>query len=275
MTTNDQVEDIEIRLLLEGIFQKYGYDFRDYAPASLRRRIRKCIQDEKLKTVSGLQESVLHDPSCMGRFLRTLLIDVTALFRDPGFYAAVREKVVPLLSPLKAIRIWHAGCSTGEEVYSMAIVLREEGLLDRTRIYATDMVDSALKQAMEAIYPLSKMKDYSRNYQEGGGKSAFSNYYTAKYDHVILDKSLGKNIVWAQHNLVTDASFNEFDVVVCRNVMIYFNRSLQNRVHNLLYESLDMGGILGLGSKESIRFTSHELDYEILDELNSLYRKVK
>lgn len=275
MPADRELEDIEMRLLLEGIFQQYGYDFRDYAPASLSRRIRACMQHENLKTISGLQEKVLHCPGTMSRFLKAVSINVTSLFRDPGFYLAFREKAVPSLSGLKTIRIWHAGCSTGEEVYSIAIVLQEEGLLDRTRIYATDMVEYALKQAKEGIYPVGKMKEYTQNYQEGGGEGSFSNYYTAKYDHVILDKSLGKNIVWAQHNLVTDASFNEFNMIVCRNVMIYFNRPLQARVHDLLYESLNMGGMLGLGSKESLKFTPHEMDYEALDDRNRLYRKVK
>jgi chemotaxis protein methyltransferase CheR len=270
-----ELENVEMRLFVEGIFLKYGYDFRDYAPASLKRRIQKCIVEEGLKTISGLQERVLHDDGCMKRFLNIVSVDVTALFRDPGFYRAFREKVVPSLSALKTISIWHAGCATGEEVYSMAILLREEGLLKKTRIYATDMVDHVLKEAKEGIYSVARMKEYSKDYQVAGGTRSFSEYYTAKYDHVIMDRDLGKGIVWAQHNLATDGSFKEFNVILCRNVMIYFNKSLQSRVHDLLYESLEVGGVLGVGSKESLSFSSHEQDYEVLDEMGKLYRKVK
>lgn len=268
-------EEIEIRLLLEGVFQHYGFDFRDYAPASLKRRIWKCIQDENLHTVSALQEKVLHDPTCMERLLLTLSINVTAMFRDPDFYFAFRKKVVPLLQPSPFIRIWHAGCSSGEEVYSMAILLREEGLYDRTRIYATDLNEVVLKKAKEGIFPLGAMKDYTANYLRAGGSRSFSEYYTAKYDHAIFHRALQTNIVWAQHNLATDASFNEFDVILCQNVMIYFNRSLQSRVHKLFYESLVMFGVLGLGSKESISFTPYESAYEPLDDREKLYQKVR
>ncbi len=275
MAGTENLEDLEMRLLLEGIFQQYGYDFREYAPASLKRRIRAYMVSENLTTISALQEKILHDASGMNRFLHTVSVDTTALFRDPGFYRSFREKVVPSLSTHRTIRIWHAGCSTGEEVYSMAIVLHEEGLLERTRIYATDMVDHVLKKGKQGIYPIGKMKEYTHNYQEAGGKRSFSDYYTAKYDHVILNPALGKGIVWAQHNLCTDGSFNEFKVILCRNVMIYFNRSLQARVHDLLFESLEIGGFLVLGNKESLKLTSREGNYEVLDDREKLYRKVR
>lgn len=271
--SKNELEEIEIRLLLEGVYQHYGFDFREYAEASLKRRVRQCIRDEQLTTISGFQEKVLHDPVCMERFLTTMSIDVTAMFRDPAFYVALRKKVVPLLRAEPLLRIWHAGCATGEEVYSMAILLREEGLYDKTRLYATDMNGAMLEKAKEGIFPLRAMKDYTANYLQAGGSRSFADYYIAKYDNAMFGPELRANMVWAQHNLVTDASFNEFHLILCRNVMIYFNKSLQARVHNLLYDSLAVTGILGLGSKESIRFTSHEADYEVVDDHQKLYRR--
>lgn len=274
-SANAQLDELEIRLLLEGVFCHYGYDFRNYAMASLKRRIWKQILDEKLGSISALQDKVLHDPNCMERFLLTLSINVTSMFRDPLFYRAFRTRVVPYLRTYPFIRIWLAGCSTGEEVYSMALLLQEEGLYERCRIYATDMNELVLKKAKEGIYPLASMQQYTSNYQQAGGKDAFSEYYTAKYDHVIFNPALKKNIVFAAHNLVTDGSFNEFQVIFCRNVMIYFNKLLQERVHNLLYESMSMFGILALGSKESIKFTAREAYYEDVDAINKLSRKVR
>jgi chemotaxis protein methyltransferase CheR len=270
-----ELEEIELRLLLDGVFHYYGFDFRDYAPASLKRRIWKCVQEERLHTISGLQEKILHDPACLERFLLALSIGVTAMFRDPGFYLAFRQKVVPLLRTASFIRIWHAGCSTGEEVYSTAILLLEEGLYNTARLYATDMNEVVLEKAKRGIYPLQTMKDYPTNYLQAGGTRSFSEYYTAKYDHVIFHPALQANIVWAQHKLATDASFNEFHVILCRNVMIYFNRTLQSRVHTLFYESLVMSGVLGLGSHESLHFTPYETRYEALDDREKLYRKVR
>ena len=276
ISKNDgKVEDIEIGLLLEGIYLRYGYDFRDYAPASLRRRIRKSMQDEKIGTVSGFQERILHDPSCMKRLLLTISIDVTSMFRDPGFYLAIRKKVVPHLRNHSLLRIWHAGCSTGEEVYSMAILLLEEGLYDKTRIYATDLNGVILEKAKNGIFPLTSMKEYTDNYLKAGGTGSFSEYYTARYENALFKSGLKRNIVWAEHNLVTDGSFNEFNIIFCRNVMIYFNKSLQDRVHKLLYESMVISGFLGLGSKESIRFTPFEGCYEEVNSREKLYRKTK
>ncbi|MFH0774404.1 MAG: protein-glutamate O-methyltransferase CheR [bacterium] len=275
MTDKQQLEEIEIRLLLEGVFEVWGYDFRNYAPASLKRRIHKCLHDEGLKTIPALQEKVLHNEAEMKRLLNTLTISVTAMFRDPAFYLSFRQKVVPWLRTYPFIRIWVAGCATGEEVYSLAILLQEEGLNERVKIYATDMNEDVLKSAKEGIYPLSLMKDYTANYQKAGGISSFSEYYTAKYDHAIFNKSLQKHIVWAHHNLVTDASFNEFNVILCHNVMIYFNQQLQEHVHKLLYDSLIPFGILCLGTKESIRFTPYEECYEAMDDRQKVFRKVK
>ncbi|MEW6732289.1 MAG: protein-glutamate O-methyltransferase CheR [Acidobacteriota bacterium] len=271
---SEDLESIEIQLLLEGIYCHYGFDFRDYSIASLRRRIWSQIHAEKVSTVSGLQERLLHDPACMERFLLALSINVTALFRDPSFYLAIREKVIPLLYSYPFVRIWHAGCSSGEEVYSMAILLQEEGLYNRCRIYATDMNESVLKKAKEGIFPIELMQEYSGNYFKAGGKGSLSDYYTANYDHVIFRQSLKKNVVFSQHNLVTDGSFNEFNLIFCRNVMIYFNDTLQNRVHQLLYTSLRRLGILALGIKETLKCTPFENNFEEIDGANKIYRRI-
>ena len=267
-------EALEIQLLLEGVFRYYGFDFRNYALASLKRRIWNTIRSEQLTSVSGLQEKVLHDPACMERFLLTLSINVTAMFRDPSFFLGFRSKVVPLLRTYPFIRIWHAGCSTGEEVYSMAILLQEEGLYHRCRIYATDMNEVVLKKAKAGIFPLKLMQEYTQNYLKAGGKQSFSEYYTAAYDNAIFRSSLKENIVFSQHNLATDGSFNEFNVTLCRNVLIYFNQLLQERVHKLLYESLDMFGVLGLGYHESLKLTPEEKHYEELEGREKLYRRI-
>ncbi len=270
-----ELADIELRLLLEAIFHSYGLDFRNYAPASMRRRVQSRVEAEKLSSISSLQEKVLHDPECMERLLLSLTIHVTSMFRDPSFYLAFRDKVVPLLKALPFVRIWHAGCSTGEEVYSMAILIREEGLSGRCRLYATDLSDAVIKQAKDGVFPLSSMKENTENYQRAGGMaSSFSEYYTAKFDHALMKPSLKENIVFAEHNLVTDGSFNEFNVILCRNVMIYFNKTLQERVHGLLFDSLSLSGILALGRKESLQFTPYEKHYEELDGNERLYRKV-
>jgi chemotaxis protein methyltransferase CheR len=217
----------------------------------------------------------MHDPAVMERLLLDLSVNVTAMFRDPDFYQALRRSVVPLLRTYPFIRIWHAGCSTGEEVYSMAILLHEEGLYRRARIYATDINEVVLRQAKAGIYPLEKMKEYTQNYLRAGGTRSFSEYYTAAYEGVIFSPSLRENVVFAQHNLVTDRSFSEFNVILCRNVMIYFDRTLQNRVHALFYESLPRFGILALGSKETIRFSGYEECYEALDSREKIFRKVR
>jgi chemotaxis protein methyltransferase CheR len=269
-----EVEKIEIELLLEAVHRQYGFDFRSYAYSSVRRRIWKRIEAEQLTTVSALQERVLHDPAVMERLLLTLSVNVTAMFRDPSFYEAFRTTVVPLLRTYPFIRIWHAGCSTGEEVYSMAILLTEEGLYDRVRMYATDINDTVLEHARSGIFPLDKMKEYTQNYLRAGGTRSFSEYYTAAYDGALFAPALRERVVFAQHNLVDDRSFAEFNVILCRNVMIYFDRPLQNRVHQLFYESLPTYGILALGSKESLRFSAFEDRYEDLDVREKIYRKV-
>ena len=270
----DDLEEIELSLLLEGVFRQYGFDFREYAPASLRRRVWRRVHAEGLSTISALQDRLLHDPACMERLLLDLSINVTAMFRDPGFYSAFRQKVVPMLRTYPFTRIWIAGCSTGEEVYSLAILLREDGLYDRTRIYATDINEAVLDRARAGVFPLDKMREYTQNYINAGGSRAFSEYYLAKYDAAQFQRALIDNVVFAQHNLVSDRSFNEFNVIICRNVMIYFDRALQERVHTLFYESLVTFGVLGLGHRESIRQSPYEDRYEELEPAEKLYRKI-
>jgi chemotaxis protein methyltransferase CheR len=272
---NAELERIEIQLMLEGIHRHYGFDFRSYAYASLRRRVWKRAEAEGLKTISALQDSVLHDPAMMEKLLLDLSINVTAMFRDPGFYLAFRRDVVPALRTYPFIRLWHAGCSTGEEAYSMAILLEEEDLYDRARIYATDINEVVIQKAKEGIFPLDRMQEYTQNYLRAGGTRSFSEYYTAMYDGALFAPRLMRNIVFSQHNLVTDRSFAECTVILCRNVLIYFDRELQHRVHKLFYESLPVYGYLGLGSKESLRFTGFEDNYEPVDRREKIYRKIK
>jgi chemotaxis protein methyltransferase CheR len=270
----NDLETIELQLLLEGIHRHYGYDFRDYVLPALARRIWTVARAEGAETISQLQDRVLHDPAAMGRLLQSLAVHVTAMFRDPSFYLTFRQRVVPLLRTYPFIRIWHAGCSTGEEAYSMAILLEEEGLIDRCRIYATDMSEPVLAQAREAILPLKKMREYTAAYQRSGGKRSFSEYYTAAYGSAILRPSLRDQIVFSQHNLAMDSSFNEFHVILCRNVMIYFNERLQARVHDLFYRSLVTLGVLGLGQQESLSLHAHETRYEELVRGERLYRRL-
>lgn len=268
------LEEIELKLLLEGVYQYYGHDFRNYAASSLKRRVYSFMRLEGLDNISALQEQLLHDRTCLERFLLSLTVNVTSMFRDPSFYQAFRNQVVPILRTYPFIRIWHAGCSTGEEVYSMAILLQEENLYHRCRIYATDTNEKVLQNAKSGIFSLKMMQEYTQLYLRAGGKQSFSQYYTAAYDHAIFRASLRDNIIFAQHNLATDSSFNEFNVIFCRNVLIYFNQVLQKRVHTLFYNSLCKFGILGLGRQESIRFTPHEQYYEEIAKGEKLYRRL-
>jgi len=269
------LEQIEIELLLEGIHRRYGYDFRDYAPASLRRRVRRRMDGEKVETISALQDLLLHDPAVMERLLLDLSVNVTAMFRDPTFFLSFREKVVPFLRTYPFSRLWVAGCSTGEEVYSVAILLAEEGLADRVRIYATDINQTVVERAKLGVFPLDKMREYTQNYIRAGGTRSFSEYYVARYDGAQFARELVDGVVFAQHNLVSDGAFNEFEVITCRNVMIYFAQPLQARVHGLFYDSLSMFGVLALGQKETIRFSPHERAFEELDAEERLYKKVR
>ena len=275
MNPKSKIEEIEIDLLLEAVYRTYGYDFRQYARASIRRRIWKRVKDENLTTISALQARILHDSDCMERLLADFSVSVSDFFRNPGFFRQVRAKVVPALRTYPFVRIWHAGCSSGEEVYSMAILLHEEGLYEKCRVYATDFNVNDLEKAKSGIYSLRKMKQFTENYIQAGGKTAFSKYYTAQYDNAVFKGHLKKNILFTEHNLVTDGSFNEFNLILCRNVMIYFNRELQAKVHRLIYASLSHWGILGLGEKESLKFTPYETKYEMLDPKHRLFRKKK
>jgi chemotaxis protein methyltransferase CheR len=268
------IEEIEIDLLLEAVYRLRGYDFRDYARVSLRRRIQNRMRVEKVDTITRLLDKLLHDASCMERFVLGLSVNVSAMFRDPGFFRAMRKHVLPLLRTWPCIRIWQAGCSRGEEVYSLAIMLDEDGLISRCRIYATDINESALQQAREGIYPLELMQGCTQNYIQAGGTRSFSEYYTAAYDNAIFTPALRDHVVFAKHNLVTDGPFNEFSLILCRNVLIYFNRALQDRVHRLLYDSLANFGVLGVGAKETLSLTALEDRYEQLAAPHRLYRRV-
>ena len=269
------LEQVEIGLLLEGIYQHYGFDFRGYAISSIRRRLWRRAYSERVETISALQEKVLHDPDAMERLLHDLSINVTSMFRDPTFYVAFRQKVVPLLRTYPFVRIWNAGCSTGEETYSLAILLREEGLYDRARIYATDINDAVVGHAKAGAFPLDRMREYTDNYIQAGGTGEFSSYYEADGSMARFDPALRDQLVFAQHNLVSDGPFNEFHVIVCRNVMIYFGRELQARVHSLFFDSLQRLGVLALGHKESVKFTPYEERYKELDARERLYRRMR
>ena len=265
--------EMKISLLLEAVYQKYGYDFRQYSEAHIRRRIMNRMRMSGLEDISQMQSKVLNDETFASTLIQDLSITVTEMFRDPGFYKSLRGNVIPILRTYPFIKIWHAGCSTGEEAYSIAIIMQEEGLYNRATIYATDFNQQALNQAKEGIFSNKMMKEYTTNYQLSGGKESFSNYYTSSYDNVIMNQSLKRNIVWANHNLVTDSVFAEAHLILCRNVLIYFDRNLQNKVQKLFYSSLINGGVLCLGSKESLRFTDLYSEYIELDKTQRIFKK--
>jgi chemotaxis protein methyltransferase CheR len=271
---DNELEQIEIGLLLEGIYRWYGFDFRHYVRASLRRRILNRLRLDNLPTITALLDKLLHEPKYMNIILNDFSIKVTEMFRDPSFFLAFRNQVVPHLRELPEIRIWHAGCATGEEVYSMAILMEEEGLAEKTKIYATDMNEIAIDAAKRGAFPLKQMQIFTKNYLESGGTEAFSEYYTTDHQYAYFASRLKENVMFAQHNLATDRSFNEFHVIICRNVMIYFDGILQNRVHDLFYNSLTPGGFLGLGNKESILFVENSSHYVDFVASERLYRKV-
>jgi len=266
-------ENIEIQLLLQAIYLKYGYDFRNYAKASIKRRILQRLSKSDLKSISEMQYRILYDEQFFSSTLLDLSINVTEMFREPSFFRTVRKKIIPILKKRPFIKVWHAGCATGEEVYSMAILLKEEGLYEKTQIYATDFNQDVLKKAKDGIYSIGNMKEYTRNYKKAGGLSSFADYYTARYDYAIMDNSLKENIVFADHNLATDEVFGEMNLIFCRNVLIYFTRELQDRVIRLFRDSLCEGGFLCLGSKESIRFSEHSGDFEDVALGEKIYRK--
>lgn len=265
--------DIELKLLIEAIYLKYSYDFRDYAGASQKRRIVHALRQLHCESISELQAKILHDPDAFAALLQYLTIPTTEMFRDPEYFLALREHVVPFLKTYPSLKIWIAGCSTGEELYSMAILLKEEGLLDRSIIYATDINLHSLEKAKKGIFSLERVRGYTANYQAAGGKQSFSDYYTAAYDGALFDRTLCENVSFADHSLATDSVFSETQLICCRNVMIYFNHVLQERALGLFHESLCHRGFLGLGSKESIEFSGHANAFEPLVKAQRIYRK--
>lgn len=269
----NDLEDLEIRLLLEGIHQIYGYDFRDYAAASIKRRLKHWLAESEFATFSQAQSRLLRDREVFDSLLRGITVNVTEMFRDPLFFKAVREQVVPFLRTYPFVKIWLAGCSTGEEAYSMAILLNEEGLAGRFRMYATDINETVLQQAAEGVLSISEMQRFTRNYQASGGKASFSDYYTARYERAILFAELRKDIVFAPHNLAVDAEFGEMNMVLCRNVMIYFKTALKERCLRLFDSSLLPGGFLCLGLKESLERRVQGERYEELQPAMRIYRK--
>lgn len=274
------LEEIEIQLVLEAMQLRYGYDFTGYSRETIRRRLASNLSKTGLKgrqsrceRISDMIPKILHDPEFFGSIVRDISITVTEMFRDSSVYLALREKVLPVLRTYPFINIWHAGCATGQEVYSLAIVLKEEGLYDRSQIYATDMNDDALSKAREGIYPINEIGSYTRNYQQSGGRKSFADYYHAKYDHACIDQSLKRNITFANHNLVTDGVFAEMHLVLCRNVFIYFDKALQNRVLRLFSDSLCRGGFLCLGGSESLAFSAVEREFSEFAGDEKIYRK--
>ncbi|PEZ79775.1 protein-glutamate O-methyltransferase CheR [Bacillus sp. AFS017274] len=272
--TIEEREDLEIELLLEAIYSVSGFDFRKYMRSSIKRRVENRMRLDHVRRISGMIEMVLYEKGYVEKLLKDFSINVTEMFRDPDFFKAFRLNIVPLLKKLPEIRIWHAGCSTGEEAFSMAIILKEEGLYDKARIYATDMNDEVLRHAEKGILPLNRMQSYTKNYLQAGGNQEFSEYYTTDYQNAYLDFNLLKNIVFFQHNLVTDGSFNEFHIIMCRNVMIYFTGELQTYVNQLFYDSLCKDGFLAVGSKETLHTSSFSEDYEDFDSKERIYRKL-
>ncbi|WP_232495690.1 CheR family methyltransferase [Novosphingobium kaempferiae] len=272
---SEKIEDIEIRLLLEAIYRRYHYDFRNYAQASIKRRLRQARDRMGLKTFSALQDKLLHDPAAASRVLRFMTVQVSDFFRDPSYFRAIREKVVPHLRTYPSLKVWIAGCSAGEELHSLAILFREEGLEDRTLFYATDINQEALEIAARGIYPVERLKTFTENHRLSGGKSSLSDYYTTGYGGAVFDKSLRERVVFSDHSLVTDAVFSEMHLISCRNVMIYFDRDLQDRAIGLFRDSLIRNGFLGLGSKETLRFSAHSEDFADFVREEKIYQRRK
>lgn len=270
---SDSIEDIEIRLLLDAVYHHYHYDFRHYAKASIKRRLLQARAQWGYDSISQMQAEVLRDETMLPRLLNYLTVQVSEMFRDPSYFRSIREKVVPHLRTYPSLKVWVAGCSKGEELYSLAILFQEEGLADRTIFYATDINPAALRAAQAGIFPLDRMQLFTENHRLSGGHSSLSKYYTADYDRAVFDKSLRERAVFSDHSLVTDAAFGEMHLVSCRNVLIYFNRDLQDRSVGLFGESLVRDGFLGIGSKESLRFSSHADLFTEFDREERIYRR--
>lgn len=260
--------------ILDLLCNIYGYDFRHYSRASMYRRLQKFMADVKISNVFDLKHFLVNDPNVFEYLLQRITVNVTEMFRDPSFYAAIKNDILPVLASYPIIKIWHAGCSSGEEVYSMCILLHEAGLLQRTRIYATDINPANIEKAKSGIIPMDAMKEYTRNYIKSGGTADFSSYYTARYKNAIINKSLRQQVVFSQHNLVTDQAFNEFQLICCRNVMIYFNKELQDRVVRLFYDSLPRLGFLALGLKESLLFSADRNKFEVANKQQKIFKKI-
>lgn len=270
----DRIQSIELKLLIEAIYLRYSYDFRDYSSASLKRRVLLALKQMQCENISQLQRRILYDPQAFMELLQYLTIPVSEMFRDPGYYLALREQVLPVLRTYPSLKVWIAGCSTGEEVYSMAILLKEEGLLDRTILYATDINPRSLERARQGIFKIEDMRQYTSNYQEAGGQHSLSDYYTAAYDSAIMDKSLKEKVTFADHSLATDSVFAETQLISCRNVLIYFNKPLQDRAFGLFHESLCHRGFLGLGSKETVEFSGYTGQFEAFNKQERVFRKL-
>lgn len=268
-----EIAEIEQRLLLDGIYYRYHYDFRGYAQGSIKRGLEAALASFGCKTLSQLQDRIMHDPSAFTALLGYLTVQVSDMFRDPGYFAALRREVVPLLRTYPSLKIWVAGCSTGEEVYSLAILLQEEGLLERSLIYATDINSQALRVAEQGIFGIERAESFSANYLKAGGKRSLADYYTAHYGHIVLNKELRKNVVFADHSLATDSVFAEMHLISCRNVLIYFDADLQNRALDLFRQSLCHRGFLGLGMKESLRFSNQAPAFEDVAVVEKIYQK--
>ncbi len=270
----EPLEQIEIDLLLEAVYRRYGYDFRSYARASIERRVRNFLSREQYPSIAAMIDPLLHDEDFYSRLISNFSIPVTEMFRDPWVYRVLREKVVPVLKTWPHFKVWLAGCSSGEEAYSLAMVLKEEGVYHRATIYATDFNDAVLQRARDGIYDLGRLQEATRNYQESGGKASFADYYHARYGAAAMDESLRERIVFSNHNLAADSVFSEMHLVFCRNVLIYFDRSLQNRALGLFNDSLVHGGFLCLGTKEDLQFTEVADHFETVDRKARIYKKV-
>jgi chemotaxis protein methyltransferase CheR len=273
--TKSNISNGELTDVLDIVSTTYGFDFKDYARASIQRRVQRFMDDVGYKNSYDLKFGLVNNQQVFDQFLKRITVNVTEMFRDPGFYKTIKEKVLPVLESYPLIKIWHAGCSSGEEVFSIAILLQEAGLLNRTKIYATDINPGNLEKAKKGIMPLDAMKEYVSNYTKAGGENDFASYYTARYNNAIIARELRERVVFSQHNLVTDRVFNEFQLICCRNVMIYFNRDLQNRVIRLFYDSLSTFGYLGLGLKESLLFTDIKDKFEAVSSQQKIFRRIQ
>lgn len=272
--TPSELFDLELGVLLEALYRRYHYDFREYAISSLRRRVRQAMDRFQCDSVATLQHRLLHEPALFTQAMQYFTVQVSEMFRDPDYFRVLREQVVPVLKTYPSCNIWVAGCSTGEEVWSLAILLDEEGLLERTVLYATDINPEAVASAEAGVFALDRMAQFSRSYLAAGGRGSLSDYYTTAYNGALFDRRLKRNIVFADHSLATDAVFSEVHFVSCRNVLIYFKRSLQDRAVSLFHEALVHRGFLGLGSKESLQFGEHAADFEVSSRAQRLYRKI-